>query len=113
MRPAGRSRDTATDWMPRPTWICRIRSRCRPMCSCSSTKPESAAHPACCCVSIANSAWCTVHEANPCRCARKTQGFMKAGFVDPQKLLFARAHVTRVRDVAEKKCEELDALDQA
>ena len=38
---------------------------------------------------------------------------MKAGFVDPQKLLFARAHVTRVRDVAEKKCEELDALDQA
>jgi hypothetical protein len=38
---------------------------------------------------------------------------MKAGYVDPQKLLFARRHVTRVRDVAEKKCEHLDALDRA
>jgi len=54
-----------------------------------------------------------VDEANPCRCAKKTQGFMKAGFVDPEKLLFARAHVTRVRDVAEKKCEDLGALDVA
>src|SRR5437016_6282293 len=53
-----------------------------------------------------------VNEANPCRCAKKTRGFMKAGFVDPQKLLFAREHVTRVRDVAEKKCEDLDALDE-
>jgi RNA polymerase sigma factor (sigma-70 family) len=34
-----------------------------------------------------------VNEANPCRCAKKTQGFMEAGFVDPQNLLFARAHV--------------------
>src|SRR5437867_11533946 len=54
-----------------------------------------------------------VNEANPCRCAKKTQGFMKAGFVDPQNLLFARDHVTRVRDVAGKKCEDLDALDEA
>jgi RNA polymerase sigma factor (sigma-70 family) len=54
-----------------------------------------------------------VNEANPCRCAKKTQGFMKAGFVDPQNLLFARAHVTHVRDVAEKKSEDLDALDEA
>ena len=38
---------------------------------------------------------------------------MKAGFVDPQNLLFAREHVTRVRDVAEKKSEGLDALDEA
>jgi hypothetical protein len=38
---------------------------------------------------------------------------MKAGFVDPQNLLFAREHVTRVRDVAEKKSEDLDALDEA
>lgn len=54
-----------------------------------------------------------VNEANPCRCAKKTQGFMKAGFVDPQNLLFARAHLTRVRDVAERKSEDLDALDEA
>jgi RNA polymerase sigma factor (sigma-70 family) len=54
-----------------------------------------------------------VNEANPCRCAKKTQGFMKAGYVNPQNLLFAREHVTRVRDVAEKKCDDLDALDAA
>jgi RNA polymerase sigma factor (sigma-70 family) len=54
-----------------------------------------------------------VNEANPCRCAKKTQGFIKAGFVDPQKLLFARQHVIRVRDVAEKKSENLDTLDAA
>jgi RNA polymerase sigma factor (sigma-70 family) len=54
-----------------------------------------------------------VNQANPCRCAKKTQGFMKAGFVDPRNLLFARVHVTRVRDVAEKKLEHLEALDDA
>jgi RNA polymerase sigma factor (sigma-70 family) len=54
-----------------------------------------------------------VNQANPCRCAKKTQSFMKAGFVDPQNLLFARKHVTRVRDVAGKKREDLDALDDA
>jgi RNA polymerase sigma factor (sigma-70 family) len=54
-----------------------------------------------------------VNEANPCRCAKKTQGFMKAGYLDPQKLLFARARVTRVHDVAEKKHDDLEALDKA
>lgn len=54
-----------------------------------------------------------VNQANPCRCAKKTQGFMKAGFVDPHKLLFARDRVTRVRDVAEKALAGLDAVDVA
>jgi RNA polymerase sigma factor (sigma-70 family) len=54
-----------------------------------------------------------VNTANPCRCARKTQGFAKAGYLNPQKLLFARDRVTRVREVAEKACHELDALDVA
>jgi RNA polymerase sigma factor (sigma-70 family) len=54
-----------------------------------------------------------VNETNPCRCAKKTQGFINAGFLDPQKLLFARTHMTRVRDVAEKKSADLDALDEA
>jgi RNA polymerase sigma factor (sigma-70 family) len=54
-----------------------------------------------------------VNTANPCRCAKKTQGFAKAGYLDPAKLLFARDRVTRVREVAEKKCDELDALDFA
>jgi len=52
-----------------------------------------------------------VNTANPCRCAKKTQGFAKAGYLNPDKLLFARDHVTKVREVAEKKCEDLEALD--
>ncbi len=31
-----------------------------------------------------------VNGANPCRCAKKTQAFMKAGYVDPNNLLFAQ-----------------------
>jgi RNA polymerase sigma factor (sigma-70 family) len=54
-----------------------------------------------------------VNTANPCRCAKKTQAFMKAGYVDPQNLLFARAHVTRVRDVSPRVHEDIDALDLA
>jgi RNA polymerase sigma factor (sigma-70 family) len=54
-----------------------------------------------------------VNRANPCRCAKKTQGFMKAGLLNPDKLLFAREHVTRVKEVAPKKHRELNALDEA
>jgi uncharacterized protein (TIGR02246 family) len=54
-----------------------------------------------------------INEANPCRCAKKTQAFMKAGYLDPANLLFAQRHVTRVRDVAPKVHEDIDALDFA
>ena len=54
-----------------------------------------------------------VNTANPCRCARKTQGFAKAGYLNPDKLLFARERIIRVREVAEKKCADLAALDEA
>jgi len=51
-----------------------------------------------------------VNSANPCRCAKKTDAFIQAGFVNPRNLLFARERVIRVRDVAEKTVDELDAL---
>jgi len=54
-----------------------------------------------------------VNPANPCRCARKTQAFINAGFVDPAKLIFASAHVTRVRELAPKLHDDLSALDAA
>lgn len=54
-----------------------------------------------------------VNAANPCRCAKKTQGFAKAGYLNPDKLLFARTRIIRVREVAEKKSAELAALDEA
>jgi RNA polymerase sigma factor (sigma-70 family) len=54
-----------------------------------------------------------VNSANPCRCARKTRAFINAGFVDPARLLFASAHVTRVRELAPRVHEEVNALDAA
>ncbi len=37
---------------------------------------------------------------NPCRCARKTRAFIRDGIVDPERFLFARAHVTRMQEVS-------------
>jgi RNA polymerase sigma factor (sigma-70 family) len=54
-----------------------------------------------------------VNTANPCRCAKKTQGFIQAGYLDPKKLLFANERLARVRDVSPRVHEELDALDVA
>ena len=54
-----------------------------------------------------------VNKANPCRCAKKTRAFMTAGYVDPENLLFARKHVTRVREVARKTSNNIDSLDAA
>jgi len=51
-------------------------------------------------------------EANPCRCARKTRGFMRAGYVDPEKLLFAREHVRLVREVAPARCDQMEGYDE-
>jgi RNA polymerase sigma factor (sigma-70 family) len=54
-----------------------------------------------------------INKANPCRCARKTQAFIEAGYVDPRKLLFAGGHLARVRDLAPRIHEQLDDLDAA
>jgi hypothetical protein len=54
-----------------------------------------------------------VNTANPCRCAKKTQGFARAGYLNPEKLLFARERIVSVRDVAAKKSDDLSALDEA
>jgi RNA polymerase sigma factor (sigma-70 family) len=53
-----------------------------------------------------------VNRANPCRCARKTRGFMQAGYVDPKNLLFAREHIRRVRDVVPTTYKAIATLDE-
>jgi RNA polymerase sigma factor (sigma-70 family) len=53
-----------------------------------------------------------VNQANPCRCARKTRGFIQAGYVDPAHLRFAREHVQEVRAVVRTRAEALTTLDQ-
>jgi RNA polymerase sigma factor (sigma-70 family) len=52
-----------------------------------------------------------VDPANPCRCEKKTRGFIQAGYVDPNKLLFARARIRQVREVVPETYEALTALD--
>ena len=52
-----------------------------------------------------------VDPANPCRCEKKTRGFIQPGYVDPANLLFARARVRQVRDVVPETYEALAAVD--
>ena len=53
-----------------------------------------------------------VNRANPCRCSRKTRGFIETGYVDPARLLFAQEHVQEVREVARTRPETLTTLDE-
>lgn len=53
-----------------------------------------------------------VNRANPCRCAKKTRGFIQAGYVDPENLLFARERMKRVREAVPTKCEAITTLDE-
>ena len=52
-----------------------------------------------------------VNQANPCRCSRKTAGFIRCGHVDPANLLFARDRVQQVREFAPSAADALSALD--
>jgi RNA polymerase sigma factor (sigma-70 family) len=52
-----------------------------------------------------------VNPANPCRCARKTRGFIQAGYVDPHNLLFARDRLVKVREVVGAAADALATLD--
>jgi len=49
-----------------------------------------------------------VDPANPCRCARKTRAFARAGIIDPARLQFTAAHRARVEEVAPARADTLD-----
>lgn len=42
-----------------------------------------------------------VNAKNPCRCPKKTKGFIEAGHVDPGQLQFVPLHLQRISDAAE------------
>ncbi len=44
-----------------------------------------------------------VNKNNPCRCARKTAGFIKMGFVDPINLHFQKNTIANINKVIDKK----------
>ena len=54
-----------------------------------------------------------VNANNPCRCPKKTKGFIDAGHVDPAHLLFVPLHVRRVREAAAGTIRQIeDVLDR-
>jgi len=55
-----------------------------------------------------------VDARNPCRCAKKTKGFIAAGHVDPARLRFVPEHVRRIEQLASSRAAELDdVLDRS
>ena len=51
-----------------------------------------------------------MNPANPCRCDKKTRGFIAAGWVDPESLKFTGERVRRVRDHVPAKHHSLEVL---
>jgi len=50
-----------------------------------------------------------VNPGNPCRCHKKTKGFIDGGHVDPHRLQFVAQHVQRVSDVAGDAVRGIDS----
>lgn len=54
-----------------------------------------------------------VNASNPCRCAKKTRGFIEAGHVDPAHLQFVPLHVQRIASAAGDTVRTIDnAVDE-
>ena len=51
-----------------------------------------------------------VNASNPCRCPKKTKGFIDQGHVDPYHLLFVAPHLQRINEVAVETVREIDEL---
>jgi RNA polymerase sigma factor (sigma-70 family) len=51
-----------------------------------------------------------VNASNPCRCPKKTKGFIDGGHVDPNRLLFAAGHLQRINEAAVETVREIDDL---
>jgi hypothetical protein len=49
-----------------------------------------------------------VNKNNPCRCPKKTKGFIEHGHVDPEHLAFVPQHVERIRDVAAETVRDIE-----
>lgn len=53
-----------------------------------------------------------VNQANPCRCARKTSGFMRKGWLDARNLQFSKDRLSSVAEQTAGRLEELQDMDQ-
>lgn len=54
-----------------------------------------------------------VNASNPCRCPKKTKGFIEAGHVDPNHLQFSPTHLQSITQVAERTVQTIEsAVDE-
>ncbi len=49
-----------------------------------------------------------INTSNPCRCHKKTKGFMDAGHIDPNRMTFASTRVTKIQSVAADTYARID-----
>jgi hypothetical protein len=49
-----------------------------------------------------------INTNNPCRCDRKTKSFIKAGWVDVEKLKFNTAYLAKISEASKNKSADLD-----
>lgn len=49
-----------------------------------------------------------INASNPCRCHKKTKGFIDAGHVDPNGMTFSSPRVTKIRSVASDTYAQID-----
>lgn len=53
-----------------------------------------------------------VNKNNPCRCPKKTKGFIQKGFVNKERMIFTRDYRQQIQEVVETKTTQLqDVLD--
>lgn len=46
-----------------------------------------------------------INVDNPCRCARKTKGFIEKGYVDPERLQFQTKTIAKINEVVEERLD--------
>ena len=51
-----------------------------------------------------------INKANPCRCPKKTKGFIKAGWVNPDNLQFNNGFVSKISALAFEKANQCESL---
>lgn len=49
-----------------------------------------------------------INKNNPCRCSKKTKGFIEAGWVDPNQMKFNISYFKKIKDIAPEKSKDLD-----
>lgn len=52
-----------------------------------------------------------INKANPCRCHRKTMGFIRAGYVDAKNIRFASEHYKNTRIFSEEQADSMCDMD--